>query len=533
MPTLNWIGKKAVENHHREVPFHLLKDVPELSVGDPESGNLIVEGDNLLALKALLPYYAGQVKCIYIDPPYNTGNENWVYNDNVNSPEIKKWLGKVVGGELDDLSRHDKWLCMMYPRLSLLREMLRDDGAIFISIDDIEVANLRLILDEIFGPNNFVTNVIWEKKFSPQNDEKFITAAHDHLLVYAKEKKKWGVNLLPRTEATNERFKNPDHDPRGPWSSGDLTSKTKAKGHSYEVTSPSGKIFLPPQGRQWAPALLTFEEMLRDKRVWFGENGDKVPRIKQFLSEVQKGIVPMSIWKHLDVGHNQEAKQELNNFISYSFDFETPKPVRLIKRVLQLASNKDSLILDSFAGSGTTGHAVMQLNKEDQGERRFILVEIDSNISKNLTRERLKKVSGGYKKLNGEKTEGLGSGFRYCKLGAPCFNEHGKINEEVTFIDLARHVYFTETGQPMQKQAKASSPLIGLFQETAIYLLYNGILKDKKPNGGNVLTQLVLDHLPKHAGTKVVYGTACRLSSARLKRENIIFKQTPYEIRGR
>ncbi len=543
MPTLDWIGKKSVVNHHNQVPFHLLKEVPELSVGSPEEGNLVVEGDNLIALKALLPYYAGQVKCIYIDPPYNTGNEDWAYNDNVNSPEIRRWLGKVVGKEMEDLSRHDKWLCMMYPRLSLLKELLREDGAIFISIDDIEVAHLRCIGNEIFGDQNFVINLIWEKKFSPQNDERHITSSHDHLLVYARNKEKWAVNLLPRNEGTNERFGNPDNDPRGPWSSGDLTSKTKAKGHSYEIVSASGKKFLPPTGRQWAPSLTTFQVLQQENRIWFGANGDRVPRQKQFLSEVQKGIVPMSIWKHVDVGHNQEAKQELNAFFDSSFEFETPKPVRLIERILQISTDKNSLVLDSFAGSGTTGHSVLNFNKHDSGNRRFILVQMpfetdkqkqkDQNMTRDITAERLRRVCKGYKKPNGETVEGLGGGFRYCKLGPSVFGADGRINPEVTFPELARHVFFTETGRPIPKQAKADSPLIGTHQDKAVYLLYNGVLKDKRPTGGNVLTQSVLDDLPNHDGAKVIYGTACRFSSSRLKREKITFKQIPYEIRIR
>jgi len=213
MPTLNWIGRKAVENHHRQVPFHLLKDVPELSVGDPGAGNLLVEGDNLLALKALLPYYGGQVKCIYIDPPYNTGNEGWIYNDNVNSPEMREWLGRVVGKESDDLTRHDKWLCMMYPRLVLLREMLREDGAIFVSLDDNEIQHLRLVMDEVFGETNFVTTVIWEKNYAPKASAKYLSENHDYVVIYAKAKAQWARNLLPRSEKQDKAYKNPDNDP--------------------------------------------------------------------------------------------------------------------------------------------------------------------------------------------------------------------------------------------------------------------------------------------------------------------------------
>ena len=533
MPTLDWIGKKAVENHHREVSFHLLKDVPELSFGDPESGNLIVEGDNLLALKALLPYYAGQVKCIYIDPPYNTGNENWVYNDNVNSPEINKWLGKVVGGELEDLSRHDKWLCMMYPRLSMLREMLREDGAIFISIDDHEIGHLRVVADEIFGSNNFVCTFIWEKKHTRANDAKYVSDNHDFILFYAKSLEKLKIHRLSRSDEANQRFKNPDKDPRGPWISQPLQVKTPSDAYIYEIKTPAGRKINPPPGRSWAFGIERYKELVKDNRIYFGEDGKNVPRLKKFLSEVSD-LVPLTIWPRDEVGDNQEAKTEVKEALQHKeLSFDNPKPCRLIKRILEIAADKDSLILDSFAGSGTSGQATLELNREDDGNRRYILVEMDSKICRTVTAERLLRVCKGHKKQNSIKKEGVGNGFRFCQLGNPIFDEKGNIKNCVLFTELARHVYFTETGQPAQKQVRASSPLIGLFQETAIYLLYNGILKDKNPNGGNVLTQSVLDHMPKHAGTKVIYGTACRLSSARLKRENIIFKQIPYEIRER
>ncbi|HOO93480.1 MAG TPA: site-specific DNA-methyltransferase, partial [Opitutales bacterium] len=225
MPTLSWIGKEAVVNHHREVPYRLLKDVAELGCGDPGSGNLLVEGDNLHALKALLPYYGGQVKCIYIDPPYNTGNEGWVYNDAVNSPLIHKWLGETVGREAEDLSRHDKWLCMMYPRLQLLKQFLREDGAIFVSLDDNEIHSLRFIMDEIFGKQNFVTTIIWQKNFSTKNTAKHFSESHDYIVVYALNASVWRPNLIARSEAQDIRYKNPDNDPRGPWSSGDCSAR--------------------------------------------------------------------------------------------------------------------------------------------------------------------------------------------------------------------------------------------------------------------------------------------------------------------
>ncbi|MEI6083399.1 MAG: site-specific DNA-methyltransferase, partial [Verrucomicrobiota bacterium] len=380
MPTLNWIGKEAVVNHHHKVPFHLLKDVPELSVGDPGSGNLIVQGDNLVALKALLPYYAKQVKCIYIDPPYNTGEENWKYNDNVNSPIIRDWLGKVVGDEATDLSRHDKWLCMMYPRLQLLWQFLRDDGVIFVSIDDNEVSSMRTLLDDIFQKPNFVASIIWQKRTSP-DARLAIGPAHDYVLMYAKkiDVLKKTLNELPIGGERAKAFKNPDNDPRGKWASVDLTGQT---GHAtpeqfYEISAPNGKKLRPPAGRCWALAERTFLDLIADKRVWFGKKGTSRPRQKKFLSETE-GVKAWTWWPHTEVGHNQEATKELNEIVGKPDAFDNPKPSRLIQRILQLATDRESLVLDSFAGSGTTGHAVLKANAEDKGRRRFILVQLST-----------------------------------------------------------------------------------------------------------------------------------------------------------
>jgi len=525
MPTLDWIGKKAVVNHHRQVPFHLLKKREDLSCGDPESGNLLVQADNLLALKALLPYYAGQVKCIYIDPPYNTGNEGWVYNDNVNSPEMKAWLGKAVGKEAEDLTRHDKWLCMMYPRLQLLREFLREDGAIFISIDDNEVGNLRLILDEIFSPANFIANLVWQKKYSPQNDAQFFSPMHDHILAYAKHLKRWTRNLIQRTDKQDKAYKNLDDDFRGPWKASDLTRPEHRDRDFYGIRTPSGREVFPAKGRSWSRPPDEIERLRNDNRLWFGKNGDSIPSLKRFLSEVKEGVVPTTIWFRDEVGDNQEAKQEIKNLAAEAL-FSTPKPVRLIKRVLEVATEKDSIILDSFAGSGTTGHAVLAQNKLDNGSRRFILVEMDSNICNDITATRLKKAITGY----GE-TAGLGGGFSYCELGSPLFDETGQIKAEVTFHDLARHVFFTETGNPLPEKAEKNFPLLGIANGVAVYLLYNGVLKDKRPDSGNILTVPVLHDLPPHDGPKVIYGIGCRIGASRLRQEGITFHQIPYAIK--
>ena len=544
MPTLNWIGKEAVVNHHLQVPFHLLKDVPELACGNPGEGNLIVQGDNLVALKALLPYYAGHVKCIYIDPPYNTGNESWVYNDNVSSPLIREWLGKVVGKEGETLDRHDRWLCMMYPRLVLLKQFLHQDGAIFVSIDDNEVASLRLLMDEIFGYSNFVANVLWQKRTSP-DARLMLGDAHEHILVYARSVTDLKFHKVPQSEKQRASFKNPDNDPRGSWASTDFSAQGFRPNQMYEITTPSGRKVLPPPENCWKNVESAFLALVADNRIWFGKDGNGVPRRKTFLSE-SDGVSAWTWWSNTEVGHSQEAKTELKEMLENDDrTFDTPKPTRLIQRILQIATDKDSLILDSFAGSGTTGHAVLKQNAEDGGNRRFILVEMDDHIARNVTTERVRRVAGGYANAKGEQVEGLGGGFRYCELGDPLFDEHGKIRDSVRFADLARHVYFTETGEPLplpkathphpnpplEGEGVFSSPLLGECRGVGIYLLYNGILGDKSANGGNVLTRAVLAQLPPFDGPKVIYCAGCLLGRDRLRAENIIARQTPYEIK--
>ena len=278
MPTLNWIGKEAVVEHHRHVPTRLLECDSDLSAGDPEAENLLVEGDNLEALKALLPRYLGQVKCIYIDPPYNTGNEGWVYNDNVNDPRIRKWLGETVGKEAEDLCRHDKWLCMIYPRLALLREFLREDGVVFVSIADHEVHNLRHIMDEIFGPANFVAAVIWQKVYSPKNSAKHFSEDHDYVVVYARDADTWKPNLVPRAEKQDKAYRNPDKDPRGPWKPSGLDARNPYSRGTYSITCPSGRIISgPPRGAYWRYSEEKFKELDSDNRIWWGKDGNSIP----------------------------------------------------------------------------------------------------------------------------------------------------------------------------------------------------------------------------------------------------------------
>lgn len=543
MPTLNWIGKEKIVNHDKDVPFRLMRKNKKYSLGNTlkqnkfatgQVSNLILEGDNLEALKALTPFYYGKIKCIYIDPPYNTGNEKWVYNDKVNSPKIKEWLGKVVGPEGDDLCRHDKWLCMMYPRLKLLHDLLSNDGVIFVSIDDTEHCYLKQILDDVFGPENFIANIVWQKKTSPQNDAKYFSDMHDFIVVYAKKKKNNGngvgfvMNLLERVEKYNIGYTNSDNDKRGPWMRGDLSVKTYSKEYDYVITLPSGRKVKPPRGRCWMTSKERFLELVQDNRVWFGKNNDSMPAIKRFLSEVKQGITPVTIWFANEVGTNNEARRVLKEIFSeIQLPFENPKSVALLKRIIQLSTNKNDIILDSFAGSGTTAHAVLDLNKEDGGNRKFILVEMERNIAKNITAERVKRVARGYsyKKNGGEtvRVAGLGGGFEYVELGEPLFNKDGMINKAVSFEDMARYVYFTETRTNLEKK-NIKGNYLGEFGSSHYFLLFDGIEK-------NILDRKFLKELKGKDGHKIIYADKCLLDEEVLERHQIVFKQIPYQVK--
>ena len=421
MPTLEWIGKEKVINHHQDVPFRVLDrkysyDEQGQHTEDNGSENMIIRGDNLEALKALLPRYEGRVKCIYIDPPYNTGNEGWVYNDNVNDPKIKKWLGEVVGKEGEDLTRHDKWLCMMYPRLKLLQKLLAEDGAIFISIDDNEFYNLRSICNEIFGDSNFITTIIWHKNYSPKSSAKHFSEDHDYILVYAKKANIWRPHMMERSEKQNSLYKNPDNDPRGPWMSDNLSARNPYSLGIYSITCPSGRIIAgPPAGRNWVISEEKFKLYDSEGRIYWTKNGDGTPRLKRYLSEVSDGIVPQTLWEYQDVGHTQDAKKQIKEIFGGEMPFSTPKPSQLLERILQIASDPDSIILDSFAGSGTTAHAVLNMNKTDGGHRKFILVEM-MDYADSITAERVKRVIDGYGE--GKKAvEGTGGNFSFYDLG--------------------------------------------------------------------------------------------------------------------
>ena len=509
MPILNWLGRDEALKTAAKTPYRLLEEVSELGYGDKSTDNMIIQGDNLEALKALLPFYAGQVKCIYIDPPYNTGSAFEHYDDNL---------------------EHSTWLSMMEPRLELLREFLREDGSIWISIDDDEQAYLKVLCDEVFGRKNFVNNVIWQKKFSPQNDAKWFSDNHDFIMVYAKNKEIWRPNLLQRTEEMNDRYKNPDNDSRGVWTSGDCSVKTYSISSDYPITLPSGRVVNPPAGYCWRFSKDKFENLVNDNRIWFGKDGNSVPRLKRFLSDVKQGSTSLTIWSYQEVGHNQDAKKEVKVFNEKEV-FATPKPERLIERVLTLATNPNDLVLDSFLGSGTTAAVAHKMG------RRYIGIEMGNHAITHCV-PRLKAVvdgeQGGISKAVNWQGDG---GFRFFKLGDEVFDADGCINENISFENLSAHIWFTETKTPFNKPAEKST-FLGIKDSVAYALLYNGILKDKRVDGGNVLTNktlnVILDDM-KHIPYEklVIYGESSRISQPRLKSLNIEFKQTPYDIKAR
>jgi len=399
MSELTFKGQEFVYNHHLTVPHRPLVPDASKSVGDARlDGNLIINGDNLHGLKSLLPMYAGKVDCVFIDPPYNTGNEGWNYNDNVNSPMMQEWLRSNPVG-IDDGLRHDKWCAMMWPRLRLLHELLGDAGSLWVTLDDNEIHRARSMLDSIFGEQNFVATCIWHKNYSPKPSAQFFSEDHDYLLIYAKDKTIWRPKLLDRTDDMNARYSNPDNDRRGEWKPGDLSARNYYSEGTYPITCPSGRVIAGPSGgNYWRVKESKFKEMDRDGRIWWGEDGNNIPSIKRFLTDVKDGRVPQTLWEYDEVGHTQDAKKELLSILDFASSddvFVTPKPVALLSRVLDLATTEHSIVLDSFAGSGTTGHAVLAANKRDGGDRKFILVECEQ-YADTLTAERMRRVIEGY-----------------------------------------------------------------------------------------------------------------------------------------
>lgn len=601
MPVLDFKGKQFVYSHHLSVPFRELrveggKSLPVKGGKPALNDNLIIHGDNLEALKALLPTHAGKVDCIFIDPPYNTGNEGWCYNDNVRSPLMKEWLKKSANPvDKEDLERHDKWLCMMWPRLQLLRELLAETGAIVVTLDDNEVHRMRSLMDEIFGEENFIACCLWQKNYSPKSTAEFFSSDHDYVLIYAKQKTQLEIGSLEKTEAQEGRYKNPDADERGPWKTSDLSARNSYSEGLYPIKCPGGRLVSgPPRGNYWRVSETKFWEMDKDNRIWWGNDKNSIPQIKRFLSEVREGRVPQTILFYEDVGHTDEAKKELKEIMSFegSADvFITPKPTRLLERVLRIFTDENSLILDSFAGSGTTAHAVLAANAKDGGNRRFILVEAE-DYADTLTAERVRRVIQGYaftgtqrtellkekltwtafkkatkllekvesiEKLEGasydsvkkeikdgvltvtgerkikEKVPGLGGSFTYCELGEPI--DIGSLlaggEGMPTYEALARYVFYTATGYSLDKVAAPKAD--GFIGETEVFRLHLFYQPDKEWLRSNeaALDTKRVEAIAKgnKAGKRcIVFAVAKFMSQKELSGRGIEFCQLPYAV---
>ena len=576
MPTLNWIGKDKVVNHHLDVPFRTLeKQYTFAPNGGDDDGNMIIHGDNLDALKALLPMYEGRVKCIYIDPPYNTGNEKWVYNDNVNDPHIKAWLGKVVGAEGEDLSRHDKWLCMMYPRLKLLQKLMAEDGVIFISIDDAEYANLKLICDEIFGANCFVSNISWQRTYSTRNDSKGIVNEVEHILVYSKLPD-WQPSKLPRTAEMNSIYKNPDNDVIS-WASDNpfAPGAISHQGMVYAIQHPfTGKMIYPSANACWRYQQDQMLEIMRgwcdyelrnlhddEKRAevcgtsidavrkgvmgivlsksleesaaqatlvykrgqwpkfYFTKGGKGGIRRKTYLENVG-GKPPTNLWLYTDTGHTDEAKKELLSIFKGKAPFDTPKPSRLIQFVLQIVGDKDAIILDSFAGSGTTAHAVLNINKQDGGNRKFILVEM-GDYAESITAERVRRVINGYGEGN-KAVEGTGGGFSFYELGEALLI-NGMLNPNAAEEKIRAYVYYTETRCALPAASENEKHLLGVHENHAYYFYYEA---DRM----TTLNRAFLQTIQTRAEGYLIYADSNTLSAEDMARFHITFKKIPRDI---
>jgi len=601
MPTLDWLNRASAFTLAAQVPYRLLEQVS--AHGDTGSAdNLLIQGDNLEALKALLPFYRGQVKCIFIDPPYNTKSAFEHYDDNL---------------------EHAQWLSMMLPRLQLLRELLREDGSIWVTIDDNEGHYLKVLMDEVFGRGNFVANVVWQKVYSVKGSAQHLSDMHDHIHVFAKSKTQWVAHRIPRSDKSTALFRNIDNDPRGPWRAGPLAARNHYSLGTYPITCPSGRVITgPPTGSYWRVSHEKLMQMNAEGRIWWGKDGNNVPAPKIFLEEVSDGITPATLWRHEEVGHNQDAKRESLALFGDTV-FGTPKPETLLQRILHIATNPGDLVLDSFLGSGTTAAVAHKMG------RRWIGIEMGEHAATHCL-PRLQKVIDGEQGGISQTVGWNGGGsFRFMRLGAPVFDAKGRIHPDVRFATLAAFVWQQETGTALAPLAvKTSTPYLGthsIFDScsrtedervepislnttdapeastssaragVAIYLLFNGILGDKRPASGNVLTQAVLDALlllhaqmhpapdssqptdPKGLGggafcvgqggvraagggheaeraaaqarsaapwpvpaptpaatiPLLVFGEACRLGAARLKLANVTFKHIPYDVKAR
>lgn len=541
MPTLHWIGKEKVQKHHNDVPYRVLEkqytygeygnDAPRVVSQD----NMIIHGDNLEALKALLPEYQGKVDCIYIDPPYNTGNEGWVYNDNVNDPHIRKWLGAVVGKEAEDLTRHDKWLCMMYPRLVLLQKLLSPNGVMFISIDDFEQTNLKEICHELFGVQN-VEQYIW--CLQDKSESSFVKTAgltvrkeHEYIIACFNKADTRFNKYTGQRDFADTIHSNLDDDPRGPWFSGNISRngiKTTTGTKYYTITNPAGESFT----RNWTLTKEEYEEALNDKRIYFAKNGAGVPRLKIFPTK-ESQLIQSSLFT--DVHTSITGKKELNAIFGDS-PFPFPKPTTLISRLLQIATHKDALILDSFAGSGTTAQAVLNLNKQDGGHRRFILVEM-CDYAETITAERVRRVIDGYGE-GSKAVEGTGGSFAFYELGDTIYDpQTGLLNDNADTEQIRRYIWYSETNTPYHSPKVCGDDagrvvsmhhpyLLGRKDGTNYYFYY-------KRGEETVLDRAFLNTFTPadQAEQYIIYADCCRLSREFMQTHHITFKQIPRDIK--
>jgi adenine-specific DNA-methyltransferase len=543
MPTLHWIGKDKVINHHMDVPFKVLEHSYGFDNGtqteqETNSGNKIIHGDNLEALKALLPEYEGKVKCIYIDPPYNTGNESWVYNDNVNDPKIKKWLGQVVGKEAEDLTRHDKWLCMMYPRLKLLHKLLSDDGAIFISIDDNEQANLKLICDEIFGGGNFVANITAQTNPRGRTLDKHIAKTNEFILVYTKSKSKEAIFQIPKDEKAEGDYKNIDEFGKYRFlelrNRNPVFSRQNRPNLYYPIyVNENGNISLT-QTEEFKTEVLPLNSKNEEGCWTWGKDksnenknllvGKKVNtgawRIhrKDYFEGTSLLTKSKSIWLETNINH--ENGKELLGEIFGKTPFDFPKSVSLIERCLLIGSQSYSnhLILDCFAGSGTTAHAVLNLNKQDSGNRKFICIEME-DYAETITAERVKRVIKGY-----GTTEGTGGSFDFYELGQPLFLENGNLNENIGIEKIRQYVYYTETQATLtEDKHKDNEYFLGKHNDTAYYFHY-------EQDEVTTLNHAFLATMQTQAEQYVIYADNCLLTKDFMTKHHIIFKKIPRDI---
>lgn len=513
MPSLNWIGKDKVLNHHNEVPYRVLNK--KYSYGDDDAGNMVIHGDNLEALKSLLPKYEGKIKCIYIDPPYNTGNEGWVYNDNVNDPRIVKWLGEIVGKDGEDLSRHDKWLCMMYPRLRLLHKLLSPRGAIFISIDDNEQAFLKLLCDEIFGSSHFIAQAVWKRRASSAMAYRNVSIDHEYVLIYGKEE----TDSFYGIEKDYKGYSNPDNDPRGPWTTGDLTVGMTADmrpNQYYDLVDPkTGNVYKPSASRVWSYIPESMDILIKENRIVFPKSTDKRPMKKRFLSELKSDQNPMSTWM-TEVGLNTEGAKAIKQIFGEAV-FPYSKPKSLIEFLASQIMDDGDIMLDSFAGSGTTAHAILSMNHKDHKNRKFIIIEM-LDYAENITAERIRRV------ISGHDTEETGGGFSFYELGEQLLLSNGELNPKISDEVIREYIWYMETRCAyVESYVDDNTSFLGLHNDTAYYFVYES---DKL----TVLDNDFLRTIKTKADAYVVYADTCNLSDEKMSKYNITFKKIPRDI---